>query len=90
MTDWITTPIDARILRCALEVERTARGVFARLHLRRPRLPRYHPRGTPQHTTAGHLRYPGGHPQGPPPPTPTARNCNWEPSATHRMSPADG
>ena len=28
MTDWITTPIDARILRGALEVERTARGVL--------------------------------------------------------------
>ena len=29
MTDWITTPIDARILRGALEVERTARGATA-------------------------------------------------------------
>ncbi|MCW2917031.1 MAG: hypothetical protein JWN52_5099 [Actinomycetia bacterium] len=31
MTNWTTTPIDARILRGALEVERTARGVLARL-----------------------------------------------------------
>jgi len=28
MTDWITTPIDARILRGALELERAAYGVL--------------------------------------------------------------
>jgi hypothetical protein len=28
MTEWITTPIDARILRGALELERTTRGVL--------------------------------------------------------------
>jgi hypothetical protein len=52
MTDWITTPIDARILRGALEWN-APRAACSRLHLR----------ASPARCAEGHARRPGAAPR---------------------------